>query len=159
MNKEIEAIILNFNEILNGEPWYGKSANAVLQNINPNFAFEKPSVNSHSLIEVLYHMVTWAEFAFDQVDKNTVDLENLEKKDWREIDIAEHSWEKGLEQFNKLHRQLIVALTNKDDAFLENKVSHRDYNFRYLLLGLIQHNIYHLGQIVYLDKLYKDRAI
>jgi uncharacterized damage-inducible protein DinB len=156
MNKEIESVIVSLTELLYGEPWYGKSANAVFKNIDPAGVHKKPSPNSHSLIELLYHMITWVEFTLEQVDSNTIaDIESFEKRDWRIIDAAEHSWDRGLQQFIDLHQQLILSLKNKNDNFLDKPVTYRDYNFRYLLHGLIQHNIYHLGQIVYLDKLLK----
>jgi hypothetical protein len=44
-------------------------------------------------------------------------------------------------------------LKKKEDAFLEEKVDYRNYNFRFLLNGLVQHDIYHLGQIAYVGKM------
>jgi hypothetical protein len=73
--------------------------------------------------------------------------------DWREIDPKNHTWEKGVDEFRKIHEKIIAILETKEDSFLKEIVPGREFNFRFMLNGLIQHNIYHLGQIAYLKKL------
>jgi hypothetical protein len=58
-----------------------------------------------------------------------------------------------VKQLKEAHEQIINLLRHKDDGFLSEMVDFRKYNFRFLLNGLIQHNIYHLGQIAYVKKL------
>ncbi|MCY7309203.1 MAG: hypothetical protein LH619_00365 [Chitinophagaceae bacterium] len=41
----------------------------------------------------------------------------------------------------------------KDDDFLVEPVDYRKYNFRFLLNAMIEHNIYHLGQVAYVNKM------
>ena len=77
----------------------------------------------------------------------------FEKMDWREIDPKIHDWDDGLAAFIAANQQIIALLQDKVDAFLNEIVDYRQYNFRFLLNGLIQHNIYHLGQVAYLRKL------
>ena len=90
--------------------------------------------------------------SISEKDKRT-DMATFEDIDWREIDPAIHGWEEGLSAFIATHQELIARLHTLDDRFLDDKVDFRNYNFRFLLNGLIQHNIYHLGQIAYLNKL------
>ncbi|HKO82235.1 MAG TPA: DinB family protein [Chitinophagaceae bacterium] len=154
MNKEIQSIIRNMENTLDGEPWYGRPVYAILREVDSSIAYKKPSSGSHSLIDLLYHMLTWAEFTLKRVEKDKIkDLDAFEKLDWREIDPKIHDWDEALAAFIATHQQIIAILQTKDDAFLNEPVDYRQYNFRYLLNGLIQHNIYHLGQIVYLKKL------
>jgi uncharacterized damage-inducible protein DinB len=152
MNNEIRSIINNLQEVVNGEPWYGRSVNAIFKTIDPKNVYKKPSENSHSLIQLLYHMNSWAEFTLAQIENKITDVTVFEKKDWIEIDPTEHTWEKGMNQFNSVHEEIINELQKRTDDLLDGGVKFRDYNFRYLLNGLIQHDIYHLGQIVYLNK-------
>ena len=56
-----------------------------------------------------------------------------------------------------VYQEIIALLHTKDDMFLEEKVDYRNYNFRFLINGLIQHNIYHLGQVAYLKKLLEGK--
>lgn len=154
MNKELQSILQRLEDVLNGTPWFGRSVYDILNETNIDVVYKKPNANSHSLIELLYHMITWAEFTLKRIEKDKkMDLAAFEKIDWREIDPEIHTWENGVAQFIYLHRQIALKLAEKTDAFLEEKVDYREYNFRFLINGLIEHNIYHLGQITYLNKL------
>jgi hypothetical protein len=73
--------------------------------------------------------------------------------DWREINPKIHTWKKGLAEFKTIHKKIIALLKKKDDSFLKEIVDYRKYNYRFLLNGMIEHTIYHLGQIAYLHKL------
>ncbi len=50
-------------------------------------------------------------------------------------------------------KKIIKELKTKEDSSLKEKVDYRSYNFQFLLNGLIEHTIYHLGQIAYIHKL------
>ena len=113
MNQEIQSIIRRIESVNNGEPWFGRAAYSIMEEVNAKKAYIKPNNTEHSLIELLYHMITWADFTLKRIEKN--------KKN--------------------------------DDDFLLEMVDYRKYNFRFLINGMIQHNIYHLGQIAYLKKL------
>jgi uncharacterized damage-inducible protein DinB len=154
MNKEVQSIIRNLQNVLNGEPWYGRPVYALLEDADDAVVYLKPENNSHSMIELLYHMLTWAEFTLKRIRKDkAMDMRVFEKLDWREIKPAEHTWENGLAELKKVHEQIIQELQTKNDDFLKEIVDYRNYNFRFLLNGLIQHNIYHAGQVAYVHKL------
>src|ERR1051326_7261140 len=154
MRKEIDYIITTLHSVLDGEPWFGRSVMSILQEIDPAVVYKKPNANSHSLVELLYHMNTWAEFTLKRLEKvEEKDLARIEKLDWREIDPIDHTWEKGVAQFKVTHDLIIELLGTKDDKFLSGKVDYREYNFKFLLHGIIQHDIYHIGQIAYTMKL------
>ena len=151
---EIQSIIRNLENTLDGDPWYGRPVYAVLREVDSSIAYKKPTPGSHSLIDLLYHMLTWAEFTLKRIEKDDInDLDAFEKLDWREIDPKLHDWDEGLAAFIVAHQQIIALLHTKKDTFLDEIVDYRQYDFRYLVNGLIQHNIYHLGQVAYLKKL------
>ncbi len=154
MNKELESIIRNFEKVNSGEPWYGRSIYEMLEEIDPSIAYKRPNDKSHSLADLLYHMITWADFTLHRIkgDKEK-DMAVFEKLDWRPIDPGQHTWKKGIAEFKSIHSEILRLLKEKDDDFLKQIVDYRKYNFRFLLNGLIQHNIYHIGQVAYLKKL------
>ncbi len=154
MNKEIQYIISTLQRTLDGEPWYGRPVVTMLEEIDPATVYKKPNNNSHSLADLLYHIITWAEFTLRRLEKDKEkDDTYFNEIDWRPIDPAVHTWQKGVEQFRQLNRQIIDILYLKDDTLLGEIVDFRQYNFRFLLNGDIQHNIYHIGQVAYLKKL------
>ena len=111
MRKEIDYIITTLHSVLDGEPWFGRSVMSILQEIDPAVVYKKPNANSHSLVELLYHMNTWAEFTLKRLEKvEEKDLARIEKLDWREIDPIDHTWEKGVAQFKVTHDLIIELL-------------------------------------------------
>jgi len=154
MKKEIGSIIKNLENILTGQPWYGRAVIELLDEVNPKTVNEKPGGSDHSLLELLYHMNTWTEFTLNRLrgDRDN-DLAASEALDWRKIDPKKHSWKKGMTEFKRLNRAIITVLKTKDDDFLKEIVDYRKYNYRFLLHGMMQHHIYHIGQIAYINKL------
>jgi len=154
MNKEVQSIIRNLQNTLSGQPWFGRALYPILEEVDIKKIYTKPGNSAHSLIELLYHMITWADFTLKRIQEvDDMDLAVFEKMDWRVVNPKTHSWKKGLAEFKGIHKKIITLLEKKDDLFLKEKVDYRKYNFRFLLNGLIQHNIYHLGQIAYVKKL------
>lgn len=150
----MQSIISRLENTLDGTPWYGRPVYEMLEEINPKIVYTKPNNLSHSLIDLLYHMITWAEFTLKRLEEEKEpDMAAFENLDWRKIDPKVHTWKKGLASFKSIHKKIIQLLKKKEDVFLEEKVDYRKYNFRFLINGLIQHNIYHIGQIAYVKKL------
>ena len=154
MRQQIGHIISSLRTAVEGEPWFGKPVMSLLHEVDPAIVYKKPNDESHSLIELIYHMINWAEFTLRRIEgEDDADIAEFEKNDWRQIDTNGHTWEKAVAQFKVTNDLIIDALQAKTDEFLNEKVDYREYNFRFLLNGLIQHHIYHAGQIAYLKKL------
>ena len=155
MNKQTQAIIKSFEDTLNGQPWFGRAVYEILGEADEANVYTKPNGTEHSMIDLLWHMNTWAEFVLGSLENRSADdMKAIEANDWREIDPKTHTWKKGLDQLKATQNQIFEILKQKtDDNFLSDIVPLRKFNFRYMLNGLIQHNIYHLGQLAYLKKM------
>jgi len=157
MKDKINSIIARIKSVNEGEPWFGRAAFELLDEVKGPMVYNKPNQETHSLIELLYHMITWADFTLKRLEKNKeIDLAAAEKLDWRTIDPAVHTWEEGLKEFKQLQQAILANLSSKDDRFLEEKVDYRNYNFEFLLQGIVDHTIYHVGQIAYIWKTFKE---
>jgi uncharacterized damage-inducible protein DinB len=154
MNKEIQSIAKRIANVINGEPWFGDSLLSLLQDVDPSISNLKPTGVSHSMTALLWHMNTWAAFINDRIENKPFDPGALARDDWRTLQPRTHTWEKGLIRFEKIHQKMISRLQKiKDDQWLQQKVEGRQYDFAFLLNGLIEHDIYHTGQIVLLNKM------
>lgn len=154
MNKETQSIVKSFESTLSGQPWFGRAVYEILQEVNESKANIKPNGSDHSMIVLLWHMNTWAEFVLGSLENKTADeMKAIEANDWREIDPDNHTWEKGIEQLKSTHNKIVEILSKKEDSFLSEIVPTRKFNFRFMLNGLIQHNTYHLGQVAYVKKM------
>lgn len=154
MRTEIGSIIGHLENVLSGEPWFGRAIYDMLDEVDSKKVFQKPNGTEHSMIEIIYHMITWADFTLKRIEKDAnYDLTAAEELDWRLINSKTHTWKKGLAEFKKINQQIIKLLRKKEDSFLDEKVDFRKYNYRFLLNGMIEHSIYHLGQIAYISKM------
>lgn len=152
MNTEMLFIAEQLKDAYEGEPWFGRSIKEILNEIDEAIVFEKPN-GQHSILELLWHMIIWKEFTLSRL-RNGKPTEYFEKNDWREIDTFDKTlWQNGLQQFAKLHSELIDVIQQQKDEVLLQRVGDRKYDFRKLLCGVIQHDIYHLGQIAYIKKM------
>lgn len=154
MNKELQSIIRRIENVNSGEPWFGRAVFVILEEVDAKKVSIKPNGTEHSMLELLYHMITWADFTLKRMEKNNkMDLSTFEKMDWRELNPKLHSWKKALAEFKAINKKIIALLDKKDDDFLLEIVDYRKYNYRFLLNGMIEHSIYHLGQVAYLNKM------
>jgi uncharacterized damage-inducible protein DinB len=156
MKNETRAIIEGIESLLHGHPWFGRNATEFLADFSPKDVYTRPGNSGHSACDLLWHMNSWAAFTANRIEgSRKKDVATDEKLDWRKTGPKSNNWEKGLAEFSAIHKKIIKLLREKDDEWLDNTVDFREYNFRYLLNGMIQHDIYHLGQIVLLGKLLK----
>jgi len=63
------------------------------------------------------------------------------------------AWRPALEELQENQRKLVAALRAWPDEQLYDTVPRRPFSFAFLVNGLIQHDVYHLGQIALLRKL------
>lgn len=154
---EIASIIGQLKEAYEGEPWFGRNMKTMLGEVDEETAFVKLN-GQHSILELLYHMIVWREFTISRMAPSGKDLSSFEAADWQELDHTDKSlWKKGLQQLQQTQDELIRILQEQDDSILARAVSERKYDFRKLLYGIIQHDIYHLGQIAFITKALRSR--
>ncbi len=143
---EIKKIAKLLKRSFDETPWYGPSVSEVLKDITPEMANHRLP-DSHSIVELLQHMTTWRNFVTNQVNGNVHEVseeENFPKA---------ISWKDAVAQLNQSQLALMQALNNFPEERLNEKVPLREYRFHFMLYGIIQHDIYHLGQISLLKKL------
>ena len=154
MNREITYIAAQLKEVFEGDPWFGRNAKALLGEVTEAIAFERPN-GQHSILELVWHMITWREFTISRFKKDAAkDLRYFESNDWRALDHSDKSlWQQGVQRLYETQNELLEIIQEQKDDILEQHVEERNYDFRKLLNGIVQHDIYHLGQIAYIRKL------
>ena len=153
MNREILLIAEQIKDAYAGDPWFGRSVRELLHEVPEEQAFEHLN-GQHSIVELLWHMITWKQFVLSRLRKDdTHKLHYYEALDWRQIDPADRkAWKEGLELFDQLHRELVDVIQQQTDDLLPLRVPERLYDYRKLLYGILEHDVYHIGQIAYIVK-------
>ena len=149
MPKEIDQLIASLETAFDQQPWFG---DAVIEKIN-SLSEEDIHVvlpgGSHSIAELILHMINWKKLVVEKVNGNAdFKIAINSSDDWSPAEIVRNYNLKQL--INKLlsvQEELIQVLSKKSDKFLDTQVAGGNYTYRYMIEGVIQHDIYHLGQI------------
>jgi hypothetical protein len=154
MNTKTSELIFRLQDSLKGDPWYGDSVLSKLREIDYKTADISPLPNINSIAKILQHLINWHLFTVRKIkgDKTFV-IEQNDHNDWTPVSIkTEGDWQDLIGDFRNSAKELIRELEGMDDSFLKEVIPGKPYTFGYLLNGLVQHNIYHLGQIALLKK-------
>jgi hypothetical protein len=137
---------------IHGEAWHGPSVMELLVDVNWQQAAAKPVASAHTIWEIVLHITAWAGAVRRRVNGEAVQLTATE--DWPGIGVANaeasRSVVEGLVNSQALLAERIETLTDED---LTATVAGEDYTVYFLLHGLVQHNLYHAGQIALLKKM------
>lgn len=154
-NPDIQSYINQLQNVYSGEAWYGKCVREILDDVASEIAFKEPAPDSHSIAALLSHMLYWRELVIARLNGDVnFAVDQDQSFQWRTLlPDGEENWEALKTRFHDSHERMIAALQAREESFLENIVAARSYNFHVLLAGIVQHDIYHAGQIAYAEKL------
>ncbi|MCJ7466791.1 MAG: DinB family protein [Maribacter sp.] len=110
-----------------------------------------------SIAVLLGHMIRWRIFVIKKLKGDEVFAIQIDgPSDWPEIRIGTaKEWDDLLGELKETQNTLLRILSLQTDELLERKVPGENFSFRFLLEGIIQHDLYHLGQIALLNSQYK----
>jgi len=155
-NDELLRIIDLLNTTYEGEEaWHGPSLAEVMRDVTPDMASLRIAPNTHSIAELLFHMTSWRIFCVKKMQGDgEFDILTPEKNFGQLPDkIDDFEWEALQMELSLSQEELINELDKRDeDEFLEEIVPGRDYTYYDLLHGIINHDIYHAGQVMILKK-------
>jgi uncharacterized damage-inducible protein DinB len=153
MTKEIKRIHKNISGIYDGSPWYGDNVCSYLSGVSAEMAARRPEKLNHSIAEIVAHMTAWRCFVIEKM-KGHAGYEVWDtERNWKKIiSLTEEEWQAIKDDLLKSQTQLLLQIEQMPESILNSQVDDRKYNFRLLLQGIAQHDIYHTGQISMIKK-------
>lgn len=149
---EVERLADQSRRAFSGEAWYGDSLEEILEGVTAEEAGARPFPGAHNIWELVLH-VTFTE----EIMRLRIEGERAEFSDGEDFppvrDASEAAWGATLEALADSHRKLSDTISRLSEAELDEKVLGRDHSKYFLLHGLIQHAVYHAGQIALLKKM------
>jgi len=142
----VERMIEELNRTWNGDAWYGPSLRPLLDGITEEQARAHPIANAHSILELVVHAAYW----MDMTTRRITETPSTEK-DWR--DVAPTSWKAALAELERAYIALLDRVARMSDDDMNRVVSKKNYTIWVMLLGVIEHNVYHAGQIALVKKM------
>lgn len=150
--REPERIADQLRRSMEGEAWHGPAVMELLAGVQASQAFMHPISAAHSIWEIVLHIRAWNGVVLRRIRGEAVEL--AEDEDWPTVsDSSEEGWEDVVRSLTLAHAKVYNAILGMTDARLDEIVPGRTYNYYYLAHGLVQHNLYHAGQIAVLKKL------
>lgn len=152
---EVQRLNDQLKRAYEGEAWHGPSLRDILADVTAEEAAARPLPNAHSIWELVLHVAAWEKAAWDVLEGRPIHVPP-EKNFPAIVDTSEAAWRAALAALDAGHHALRAAIARLTDDDLGTLVGNMDTGRRYslyvLLHGIVQHDLYHAGQIVLLKK-------
>jgi uncharacterized damage-inducible protein DinB len=146
--RAIERILDQLNRAWGGPSWTGPAIRPLLDDITDAQSRAHPLPDVHSIIELVTHMSATMDLVTCRLAGNPKELTSEE--DWR--DVAQLPWPAAVEELENAESRLSDAVARLSVEDLDRIVVGREYTTYVMVHGVIQHNLYHAGQIAVLKK-------
>ena len=139
-----------------GEAWHGDSVFEILEGVTAEQAAARPIKHAHTIWELVLHIAAWDGAVLQRLGGVAVTLSDAENFP-AATDASETAWRKERAEVRLVHEKLVVAVAALPDSRLDDIVPGKEeegvhYTFYYMLHGVVQHELYHAGQIALLKK-------
>jgi uncharacterized damage-inducible protein DinB len=149
--EEVLRLLDQMDRMFSGDAWHGPPVWEVLQGVTAEEAASHPVPTAHNIWETVLHLSAWMDTPRIRIEGEALEL--TAEEDWPAVDdTSEDAWVAALHQLRSSFMRLSQAVSDLDDARLEQIVPGQEYSHYVLLHGVVQHNLYHLGQIALLAK-------
>lgn len=145
-----------------GEPWYGSSSKKIMEDVTAAEAAAHPLAGAQSIWETTLHMVAWTEEAISRLGGATA--KEPDRGDWPAVtDTSEGAWAAATGSLRAARYALLDELekTQEEQLYLQVPQSARQshkFTRAEMVAGLVEHDVYHLGQIAMLKKALRAKA-
>jgi uncharacterized damage-inducible protein DinB len=107
---------------------------------------------AHTIWETMLHVTAQEDAARRRLEGEPLDS-LPPPQSWPPVgDTSPDAWRAARERFEEVHRRLRRAVAEVSDSRLSETVPGRDYPLYLMLYGVVQHALYHAGQIVLLHR-------
>jgi hypothetical protein len=152
MKYRIENIITQLKEVQSGKLWIGSTFDSKLNQVDKDSVFVRPMKNLHSIAEIISHLTLWRKETLLKIQTGKGSKTDNCKENWLTNDeLKMVGWDKIKSEYDRTFVQLIDLLKSKDDGFL-NELYYdidfkSDFEYSFVINGMLHHDIYHLGQL------------
>lgn len=150
--REIERILDQMDRAFAGDAWHGPPLKPMLDGLTAEDASKHPIHKAHSIWELVNHLTTWNTIVHDELLGATAEL--TPELDWPPVwEATDVEWKRAVQKLVDARGRLRKTVEGLRDEQLDEQPSKRTNNSRYLMLhGIVQHDLYHAGQIAVLKK-------
>ncbi|MEQ9440991.1 MAG: DinB family protein [Cyclobacteriaceae bacterium] len=161
MRTLIEDISHQLKDVQEGKNWMGANFDKKLSLVSDLEAFVRPIPDLHSVAEIISHLTVWRQETILKIKTGKGSLTDDSEQNWRPNNqLRKIGWDHIKTAYRNSLQELIELLQTKDDGFLDETYYDTDfkdnYPYRFVVYGMLHHDIYHLGQLGIIIKLLQE---
>ncbi len=150
MPKQLNELVKQFTNLQHGDCWIGVNFKATLNSIDALMAAKKTSNDTNNIWQLVNHIIYWRITVQNRL-MGSVDLPPF--ADFLlPNELTDENWKQTLYDFENAYHSLRSSLIHFNADFLHYPSPKEGQTFYDLIVGCLQHDAYHLGQIVLLKK-------
>lgn len=148
---ELNRIIKLFSDLQDGDCWIGNNFKQVLSSINSVDASKKINDKDNSIWQLVNHLIYWRNIVINRLNGN---MDHPPFEDFNLLnELTEANWKQTLADFENTYHLLRNRLADFKIDLLNQPSPKPSQTYYQLMIGCLQHDAYHLGQIVLTKKL------
>ncbi len=151
MDNEIRRILGQIEGSFGPGAWHGPSIRELLAGVTAELAVGRIAPGAHSIWDLVLHIAAWEDATRRMVEGGSGEVSD-ERNFPALPGVSEAAWQAAVSTLNAGHEALLAAVACLTDAQLDLTVAGKPYTFYILLHGVVQHNLYHAGQIALLKR-------
>lgn len=154
--RELERIVDQLKRAFSGNAWHGPAVLETLEGVTAKQAAAHPVDDAHSIWELALHIEAWTRAGCRRLQGDRAQLSDAENFP-SVTGSDEVAWMQVQESIKRAHHELASAILLLDDTRLEQPIIEGMSSVYVTLHGVIQHSLYHAGQIAILKKAISER--
>ena len=136
---------------MNGDAWHGPSWRETLDGVPLDAALRHPIPEAHSIAEIVLHMAAWNDVVRRRMNGETPEI--TEAMDWPVASFRDETeWQAAVGRLFESGNALASTVAAFPPENLHRKRPSVDGTWYDLVLGQLQHVLYHAGQAGLLKK-------
>lgn len=149
--EEIRRMEDQLRRAFEGEAWHGPALREALAGVTAEQAAAKPLAGAHSVWEIVLHLITWHNAVRQRLEGEPLAVRAAD--DWP-LSAAAHeaAWHETLRQLERSYQDLRRAVAGLPASRLDQPIADSRSSAYATIHGIIQHDLYHAGQIALLKK-------
>lgn len=154
---QINRIAKLFADLQHGDCWIGINFKEALYGVDAALASKSISNHSNNIWQLVFHITYWRTSVMNRLNGT---LEPPPFKDFTlPEELNEANWKQTIQDFETAYHQLRSTILNFKQEHLDNPSPRPEQTYFQLIMGCLQHDAYHLGQIVLIKKVLDKKIV
>ncbi len=151
-DSEINRIVDQMERAFEGDAWHGPSLSDILSGVSAEVAAACPIAGAHSIREIVDHTTVWQRTVRERLEGQPI-RSLPDEEDWPSAgEASEESWAAAVAKLRLEYERLRAEARRWCGRDLNERTEGQRYTVYEMLHGVVQHNLYHAGQIALLAR-------